>query len=999
MSALVNVTHISGMETVTIKVATEVAAEIAAEIAAEAATEAASHDVELYTPDQINTSRNVSGEYSWQGSSSSPHQILDQGTSTNTTHVGTLPPKIRINSTFGENQITISNVTRSRTTHAESTIVSMRDDHFVAKDFKEAYKTLKHFPELQQRVQQTYMEFLDALAQASHPDATPQQLEACILKFHRLEGIKEYIQNLREEVAFGNLSSDELQLALHAEKLFYQDGSFLGIPQNIERLLFEPITELQDKLAKIGFNTDSSLKGTLSETDRLEWAHLVAEFAEKHACADRAAFENFLSKCHESGLSAFDKIAKAKVGKATHTERHREGRLSTWKDRTLKKRDNKHRGKITKEAILAHRFDKDFMDCVDAIESGNLEFINPYIEKYRASADASPQMKKYAKMFTDLYRNKTGKMYLPQQPSIIADTGIILGDMPSSQQIPQEMMTDMTRTGNEYSMAEYVKQTNAIIENIEDNALREVVSAIQDYVVAQWDDGKNEFGMLLNEIGQRRLEQQNLMNEHLQAYINTITEGKDLRELIEPFNEITDISHLSKDCQQMIDLTKALYRCAQSGVSYYNQNAEKLETARNLALQNKTIDATGIATEVDLLSIRVAEKLGDIMKRPVRFAGQTVRGFAGLANTLGDRFSSIHCMGTPEQREALHARQIEEMQQLISQLEQATPEQVYDFTAGLIADSIALTAAHKAYAGMRSNATPTASTSEINPAVAIAEQEAISSAPVAIQEKAASSSSTTPVTETSGKYVAAVEETAGRTGKLSKAEKAELKTKIRTAEKQYNQKYSMVCEEHGKPTTKGRHELTEIEPGLKDVIPGHLENEILAKPFDYTMQTHVHPNLPESINAARKPITFNYEHISPEFEVHCVKGTVSNKGFHHDHLGKIEKSGFLKIKDKVQLPNGCYRFKWSSQGAELKPSTFFPSDWTRAQTIEKIGESMMPVNTLEIQFLRGTKYTHLGLTSEGIPVMSVIKVGENSAKVISAYPDFIAYKEFLKRKI
>ncbi len=221
-----------------------------------------------------------------------------------------------------------------------------------------------------------------------------------------------------------------------------------------------------------------------------------------------------------------------------------------------------------------------------------------------------------------------------------------------------------------------------------------------------------------------------------------------------------------------------------NGLVYYQQNTQKMEAAQQLLKQHKTSQAIETMQDVDLLSVRVAEKLGEIMHRPVRFIGQTTRGMARLGNFMFDPMK----LRTPKQQAAFYAERAENMQQLITQLEHATPQEIYDFTAGLIADSIALSAAQKACAAVRaSEAASVASSSvEINPAVAVAEKEGITAARVALQEQAAahgikitevgvqttevaassSSSSVASVTETTGTYTAAVEETAGRTGKL-----------------------------------------------------------------------------------------------------------------------------------------------------------------------------------------------------------------------------------------
>ncbi len=67
--------------------------------------------------------------------------------------------------------------------------------------------------------------------------------------------------------------------------------------------------------------------------------------------------------------------------------------------------------------------------------------------------------------------------------------------------------------------------------------------------------------------------------------------------------------------------------------------------------------------------------------------------------------------------------------------------------------------------------------------------------------------------------------------------------------------------------------------------------------------------------------------------------------------------------------------------------------------VGKISESLQPANTKVIFYEKGNKYSHLGLTSEGIPVLSVIKIEGKVAKVITAYPDFITYEKFLRGEL
>ena len=222
--------------------------------------------------------------------------------------------------------------------------------------------------------------------------------------------------------------------------------------------------------------------------------------------------------------------------------------------------------------------------------------------------------------------------------------------------------------------------------------------------------------------------------------------------------------------------------------------------------------------------------------------------------------------------------------------------------------------------------------------------------------------------------------------KLTAAEK-ELNAKAKKYQNEYNEKQKIKCEKHGEHTVKGRHEVTELPEQWHEAVPGDSEHEILSKPFDHTRHTHVDPALPQFMNENPKSMVIDYEHITtPELTTYCSKGEVSGAGFHHDPLGTIERSGLIEVTNKVMLPNGCYKLKWRSNGSDWKPSTMFPEHWTRAQTIEKIYESMN--NTTEIVLTGKNRYAHVGVTSEGISILSVIQYGEHAARVISAYPKF-----------
>ena len=64
----------------------------------------------------------------------------------------------------------------------------------------------------------------------------------------------------------------------------------------------------------------------------------------------------------------------------------------------------------------------------------------------------------------------------------------------------------------------------------------------------------------------------------------------------------------------------------------------------------------------------------------------------------------------------------------------------------------------------------------------------------------------------------------------------------------------------------------------------------------------------------------------------------------------------------------------------------FPREWKASKVVEEILESME--NTKKIEYSNGCRYTHIGKTSEGLEIFTVVEFNERSAQVISAYPNF-----------
>jgi len=138
-------------------------------------------------------------------------------------------------------------------------------------------------------------------------------------------------------------------------------------------------------------------------------------------------------------------------------------------------------------------------------------------------------------------------------------------------------------------------------------------------------------------------------------------------------------------------------------------------------------------------------------------------------------------------------------------------------------------------------------------------------------------------------------------------------------------------------------------------------------------------------NFANKTIKPRYKHfLAPEFTI-TKKGKINLKGFHHDFNLAIEKSGLLRLENKVMGKHGIYKADVWCKGVK-KPNTFFPSHWTREETMNKILEAydnFIKAGAKDFELRRNGKYFVRGLTKEGIAIEMYISEG---GEVTSAYP-------------
>lgn len=247
---------------------------------------------------------------------------------------------------------------------------------------------------------------------------------------------------------------------------------------------------------------------------------------------------------------------------------------------------------------------------------------------------------------------------------------------------PKSTVDNQTSGSSVHISIEFIKQTDAMLSNMKEHPLYDLLAAVRDYIALQFNDAKEQVGALLSESAERHAMQHKLMQEMLQEILNDLQKTKDpLTAFQNAATELTNISADTDQFRQIVDLSGAVYDCAQRGI--------------------RTFDSQAYSRFVE----NVGSRLAEIANRPAKFAGESVRGLADLVNVFADRLA----LRTPDQRNLYMAKQAELVNNLISQLQHATPEQIHEFTAIAVADYLVFAAAHKAYAMTRTSlAKPTA---------------------------------------------------------------------------------------------------------------------------------------------------------------------------------------------------------------------------------------------------------------------------------------------------
>jgi len=136
---------------------------------------------------------------------------------------------------------------------------------------------------------------------------------------------------------------------------------------------------------------------------------------------------------------------------------------------------------------------------------------------------------------------------------------------------------------------------------------------------------------------------------------------------------------------------------------------------------------------------------------------------------------------------------------------------------------------------------------------------------------------------------------------------------------------------------------------------------------------------------ANKFLKFDYEHILGMELEFTRRGVPKIKGFHHDFMETIEKSGVLEFANKKILENGFYKAEIRCLGHKVKDISFFPATWSREQVIDKIIEACKNFvkSGAEIPWEPGGKCSIKALTNEGVEIQ--VFITKNGA-ITSAYP-------------
>ena len=126
----------------------------------------------------------------------------------------------------------------------------------------------------------------------------------------------------------------------------------------------------------------------------------------------------------------------------------------------------------------------------------------------------------------------------------------------------------------------------------------------------------------------------------------------------------------------------------------------------------------------------------------------------------------------------------------------------------------------------------------------------------------------------------------------------------------------------------------------------------------------------------KPPVVIHYDHIF---------GLNKFSGFHHDYKGILEAKGYFHLKNTKQMANGVYHGKILRKlpnGHKIHiTKSFFPSDWTQQQVLEKIYEAYNNYDQ-ELTFTYN-KAVIVSQTNEGLKIKMVIT---NQGEILTAFP-------------
>jgi hypothetical protein len=262
---------------------------------------------------------------------------------------------------------------------------------------------------------------------------------------------------------------------------------------------------------------------------------------------------------------------------------------------------------------------------------------------------------------------------------------------------------DWQRTGNEYSVAEYIKQTDEILANMQEGSERIAAQQIRDIIVSQWDDLKNETKLLLQQTG-------DISVETLDQFCWIVDEG-----LYRALGFGSDIATSSDQAitGQMIDvITTSIHNVAQgveAAAHLLAVNADSMTESLNFQMQTEDqaiydnfiaqgehLKAAAFKMEKEMHHHMqenpriemIREKIIHNLKHPMQFFGKTARGTLGTANFVKDAaFKTIeYNLSSPAEQRAMQNQLQNQYDNLIQTIKDVTPEQLDEFVTDVTAD-------------------------------------------------------------------------------------------------------------------------------------------------------------------------------------------------------------------------------------------------------------------------------------------------------------------------